>query len=124
MTDPSVTGRRNRRNGHDAERAVARYLRDECNFPMAITSRAALGHDGFHQATDVIGVPGVAIEVKSVRGLSIGAALTQCELQATTGKLPVVVAKPVGVGLDQVGHWFGITWFADMVRMFPEGGSL
>jgi len=122
--DPVKRGRTNRRNGHDAERAVARYLRDECNYPMAITSRAALGHDGFHQATDVIGVPGVAIEVKSVRGLSIGSALTQCELQATTGKLPVVVAKPIGVSLENVGHWFAITWMADMVRLWPKDGEL
>src|SRR6187455_181152 len=107
MTDPSVSGRRNRRNGHVAEQAVARYLRS-AGYPLAVTSRAALGRDGFHQATDIIGVDGVAIEVKAVRGLSIGAALTQCENQAISGKLPVVVAKPIGVGIDQVGRWYGI----------------
>jgi hypothetical protein len=124
MTDPSVQGRRNRRNGHVAEQAVARYLREQRGYPMAVTSRAALGRDGFHQATDIIGVPGVAIEVKSVRGLSIGAALLQCEMQATAGKVPVVVAKPVGVGYESVDRWFAMMWMEHMVSLWPKGVEL
>jgi hypothetical protein len=119
----SAMGRRNRTKGYDAERAVARYLRDSGLYPLAITSRAALGHGGTHQPSDVIGVPGVAIEVKSVRGLSIGSALVQAELQGP-GKLPVVVAKPIGVGLESVGNWFAITWMHQMVGLWPEGGEL
>jgi len=114
----------NRTKGHDAERAVARYLRGTGLYPMAITSRAALGHDGFAQPADVIGVPGVAIEVKNVRGLSIGSALVQAEMQGGPGKIPVVVAKPIGVGLDSVGRWFAINWLEDQVSLWPKDGPL
>jgi hypothetical protein len=122
MSDYVRQGRTNRRNGNLAEAAVARYLRDN-GYPMAISSRAAIGA-GTRQESDVIGVPGMAIEVKSVRGLSIGAALTQAEQQATVGKVPVVIAKPIGVGYGNVANWFAIMWTADAIGLWPEGGML
>lgn len=112
-----------RTKGHDAERAVVRYLR-QAGFQLATTSRAALGHDGFRQDTDIIGIPGVALEVKNRRELNIGPALTQCSIAGGPTKIPIVVAKPYGVGLESVHHWWAITYFSEMVQLFPETGDM
>lgn len=118
-----VTGRGARAKGHDAERAVVKYLRS-AGYQLATTSRAAVGHDGMVQETDIIGVPGVAIEVKNRRELNIGVALTQATISGGPGKLPIVVAKPIGVGLEDVGRWWAMTWVSEMVQLFPKWGEL
>lgn len=105
------------------ERAVARFLREQ-GLPMAITSRAALGHNGTRQPADIIGTPGVSIEVKHRRELNIGPALTQAAIQGGPNKLPVVVAKPYGVGLDSVQEFWAITYFGDFVKIMPREGEL
>lgn len=109
--------------GHSAERAVARYLRDN-GYPMAITSRNALGHDGQRQETDVIGVPGASIEVKNRKDLNIGSALLQCAIQGGPEKLPLLVAKPYGVGLERVGDWWAITYMRTLLPLLPMEGPL
>ena len=118
-----VSGRGARTKGHDAERAAVRYLR-ECGYQLATTSRAAAGRDGFAQETDIIGVPGVALEVKNRRDLQIGSALTQATIAGGPGKIPVVFAKPIGVGMDDVGRWWAMTWVSEMVQLFPKWGEL
>lgn len=50
-------GAASRRRGHNAERAVVRYLRDR-GYPDAHTTRSQLGHDGFHAPGDVVGPVG------------------------------------------------------------------
>lgn len=109
--------------GHTAERAAARYLRDH-GYPLAITSRNALGHDGAPQETDILGIPGVCIEVKNRKELNIGAGLCQASIQAGPEKLPVLLVKPYGVGLEQVGNWWALTYFRDLVPLFPGEGAL
>jgi hypothetical protein len=109
--------------GHSAERAAARYLRD-AGYPLAITSRNALGHDGTPQSADILGIPGVSIEVKNRQSLNIGAALCQASIQAGPEKLPVVLAKPYGISLENVGAWWSITYFRDLVPLFPGEGAL
>jgi len=109
--------------GHSAERAAARYLRDQ-GYPLAITSRNALSHDGTPQETDILGVPGVSIEVKNRRELNIGSGLCQASIQAGPERLPVLLVKPVGIGLEQVGSWWSITYFKDLVPLFPGEGAL
>lgn len=58
-----MTGATSRSRGHRAERDVARYLRAR-GYPDAHTTRSALGHDGTHTPGDVVGIPGLVIEVK------------------------------------------------------------
>jgi len=109
--------------GHTAERAVARYLR-ESGYPLAITSRNALGHDGQRQETDIIGVPGASIEVKNRQNLNIGASLLQCAIQGGPDKIPILVAKPYGVGMTSVGDWWAITYVRRFVPLLPMEGPL
>jgi hypothetical protein len=101
-----------RRKGLDAERAVARYLREK-GFPEAFTARSASG--GMQEGPDILGVPGVSLEVKSRKALDIGAALHQASSQAHLFSLPVVLVKPYGIGLDSVGDWWAISYVRDIV---------
>jgi len=112
-----------RRQGHDAERAVARYLKDH-GYPLAITTRQANAHDGIALAEDVIGVPGVSIEVKNRRALAIGPALRQAAIQGGPDKVALVVVKPVGIGLESVGDWWAISYMRHMIGLLPEEGAL
>jgi hypothetical protein len=116
-----MSGARSRMKGNEAERAVVRYLRS-AGYQLATTSRNA--HDGLQHGEDIIGVPGVSLEVKNRRGLEIGSALTQATIAGGPGKIPVVIAKPYGVGLDSVGSWWAMTWVSEMVQLFPKWGEL
>jgi hypothetical protein len=112
---------RERQKGYEAERAVVRYLRS-CGYQLATTNRNA--HNGLQFGEDIIGVPGVSLEVKNRKQLLIGPALTQATIAGGPGKIPVVVAKPIGVGLDNVDRWWAFTWFSEMVNLFPKWGEL
>lgn len=69
----SKRGRRSRQKGHEAERRLCGWLREN-GWPHAHTSRAALGHDGTRQPGDVAGGPeGWLIDVKDVAGSSFPA---------------------------------------------------
>ena len=106
-----------------SERAVARYLKDN-GFPMAITSRAALGHGGTRQPGDIVGTPGSSVEVKACRTASIGPWLLQAAIQAGPNKMPVLVMKPRGKGLESVGDWWAITYVRHIVPILPREGEL
>lgn len=109
--------------GFSAERAAARYLRDQ-GYSLAITSRNSIGHMGTTQPSDILGVPGVSIEVKNRKELNIGAALCQTSIQAGPDRIPVLLVKPYGVGLESVGAWWAMTYFRDLVPLFPGEGAL
>lgn len=61
----------NRRAGHDAERQVAKWLRDN-GWPDACTTRSKLGSDGTKQVgdVDVCDGTGLVVEVKRVNSRS------------------------------------------------------
>ncbi len=100
----AVSGARNRRAGHQAERDLVAYLQ-RSGFPDAATTRSRLGHDGFAQRGDVDGVPDTVIEVKNRRELRVGEWLVDvCDAASETGDLPVLVVKPRGVA-DPAGWW-------------------
>lgn len=112
-----------RKKGHVAERAVARYFKDN-GFPLAITSRLYMGGDGIAQESDIIGVPGASIEVKNRRDLNIGSALLQAAIQGGPNKLPLLIAKPYRIGLESVGDWWAITYVRNIVPLLPREGEL
>jgi|SRR4051812_1183160 hypothetical protein len=118
-----VSGAGARRKGHTAEQAVARYLKDS-GFQMATTSRGTLGHDGTRQPGDIVGTPGSAIEVKNCVTASIGPWLLQAAIQAGPDKVPVLMMKPRGKGLDSVGDWWAITYVRHLVPLLPREGDL
>lgn len=96
-----MSGEANRRRGHDAERAVVRYLRAH-GWSDACTTRSKLGHDGSHTAGDVDFAPGVALEVKDVAQARWPSWRAQCVAEAG-GRIPVVVRRTRGV--TDVGQW-------------------
>ena len=110
-----------RDKGRIAEHAVARYL-VEHGYPLACTARSASG--GMQYGEDILGVPGVSIEVKNRTNLDIPAALRQAAISGGPDKIAVVIAKPIGVGLESVGDWFAISYVRHQVPLWPEEGPL
>jgi len=97
-----VTGAASRRRGHDAERKVARYLRDQ-GWPDACTTRQKLGHDGATAPGDIDWHPLICLEVKDVKATAWPTWCRQAAAEAPVGTVPVVVRKTRGVG--DVGAW-------------------
>jgi predicted RecB family endonuclease len=106
-----------------AEQTVAKYLRAE-GFELATTHRSALGRNGVRQEADIIGVPGCAIEVKARRNLDILGSLRQAEQAAVGRQIPIVVSKPIGVGLNSVGFWPCFLYLRHLVPLLPREGEL
>jgi hypothetical protein len=79
----------------ETQNAVARYFREN-GWPYA--ESAGSGRPG----VDILGMPGLACEVKGRRDLNLGAWLRQAE--GYPG-LPFVVHRPDGVGLTRVELW-------------------
>lgn len=96
-----MSGAASRRKGHQAERDVAAYLRSR-GYVDAETTRRRLGHDGAHAPGDVVGIPGLVIEVKDIAS---SAWPTWCkQAQAEAGDRPWVVVRRLR-GCRDVGLW-------------------
>ena len=107
---------RARAKGTAAETAVARYLKAN-GFPHA--ERRAL--HGAADRGDILGVPGIAIEVKAVAAPSYQAWLAEAAAEAGNAGVPlgIVVHKPRGVGLDRPGDFtviMRLAAFAELIR--------
>jgi hypothetical protein len=92
----------NRRRGHNAERAVVKYLRGQ-GFPDACTTRAKLGHDGATAPGDIDFHPLVTLEVKDVAASCWPSWCRQAAAEARVGLVPAVVRRTRGV--PDVGAW-------------------
>jgi hypothetical protein len=106
-----------------AEQTVAKYLREN-GYALATTHRSALGRNGSHQEADIVGTPGVAFEVKARRNLDIPASLRQADNAAVGRQIPVVVAKPVGMGMGTVAYWPCFIYLRHLVPLLPKEGEL
>jgi hypothetical protein len=102
VTTASQRGKRNRTHGHETERMVARWLKDN-GWADAHTTRSRLGHDGFRQPGDIGGVDGVCIEVKGFMASSRWPTWRAQVLAEAGGRIPVVVRRTRGV--TDVGLW-------------------
>lgn len=111
MTAPS---RHRRRRGAETQRAVATYLAGN-GWPYA--SDAGAGRAG----NDILGVPGLAIEVKARRDLDLPAWLRQAS-RDHTGGLPLVVHRPDGMGPAAVAEWPVTLRLADAVTLLRAAG--
>lgn len=92
----------NRTRGHNAERAVVKYLKAN-GFPDACTTRAKLGHDGATAPGDIDFHPLACLEVKDVAGSSWPSWCRQAAAEARPGMVPMVVRRTRGV--PDVGLW-------------------
>ena len=102
-----------KRKGADTQRAVAAYLAAN-GWPYATDVGA--GRTG----NDILGVPGLCIEVKARRDFSPQAWLKQA---ATGGAgLPLCVWRPDGLGLAKVADWSLMMRLGDGVTLLRAAG--
>lgn len=109
-----MSGAFSRNKGARAERAVAAWLRTH----GWAGARRFLAGDG-RQPGDIDALPGIALEVKDQATYAIPAWLRQAVDEAGD-RLPVVVAKPKGVGYERVGEWWAILRFEDFANLLAE----
>ena len=106
-----MSGAMSRNKGARAERAVVAYLRANGHED----ARRYLAGDG-RQPGDVDALIGVSLEVKHHETYAIGAWLAQA-IDEAGDRLPVVVMKPKGVRVDDVGSWWAVMRFSDFLPL-------
>ena len=103
-----MTGAASRRRGHNAERAVVRYLREH-GYPDAVTTRNTGGAGG-RQLGDISFHPLVVLEVKDVASSAWPTWLRQAQAAAGHDRIAAVVRRTRGV--PDVGRW-PTSWSTD-----------
>lgn len=111
-----MTGEYRRRRGAESQNAVAQAFK-AAGFRYA--ESAGAGRNG----RDVLGTPGLAVEVKARRDWS-PMAWTKQAAAAADGDLPVVVARPDGFGPAHLDDWPCILRFADLVSLLRAAGYI
>lgn len=79
-----------RAKGARAEREIASILRDKYGFADC---RRGQQFSGLYGDADVVGIPGLHLEVKNVQKLNVRNAMAQSERDAKDGEIPVVMHK-------------------------------
>jgi len=105
---PTERGRSNRRRGHDAERAVAKYLR-AVGFPgaeRAVRTGYRAGNRTVPDPGDITGIPGVVFSVKNDQSNQIVKWLHEIDItrDAHGAELAVLVVRRKGKG--DVSRWW------------------
>lgn len=117
MVNPS------KQRGTAAESAVVRYLKKR---GWLHAERRTLS--GVHDKGDVAGVYGIAgavvLEVKNCKAASIGAWLAEAQAEQSNAgaALGVVIAKPRGVGFDNVDRWHAHLTFRQLCDLLAAAG--
>lgn len=87
QTDKSKRGRASRNKGKRGERELASILRVDYGYESARRGQQFCGKNG---DADVVGLPGIHIEVKRTEKLSLYDALSQARHDARSGEMPAV----------------------------------
>lgn len=82
---PSQKGRASRNKGAVGERELSNILKSH-----GFITRRGQQYCGANGDADVVGIPGVHIEVKRVENLNLGKAMEQAERDANEGEAPMV----------------------------------
>ena len=99
-------GRMSREKGKRGEREIAKILRDH-----GYDARRGEQYCGAAGDADVIGLPGIHIEVKRVEQLRLYDALAQAKADARMGELPIVVHRKNDcewVVVQPLEDWLGL----------------
>lgn len=104
--------------GTIAESAVASYL----STWGWLAERRALS--GAFDKGDIVGVPGVVVEVKSAARLCIPEWMreTAVETVNASANVGLLVIKPKGVGYANVAQWWCVQPFAQAVNLLKQAG--
>jgi hypothetical protein len=100
----------------ETERLLAADLQS-CGAPDARAVAASVA------GRDILGVPGLAIEVKARANLDIRSALRQAVKNAGDD-LPLVVVRCNGQGLMHIDQWVTLVHWGDMKQLLREAGYL
>lgn len=96
----------------ETQRIVAAYFAEH-GWPYCTDQGAG------RQGSDLLGVPGLAVEIKARRGLDLPAWLRQ----ATREKgLPIVVHRPDGFGPASIELWPATMPLGEFVRLLRQAG--
>lgn len=108
-----------KRKGTAAESAVVSFLRTR-GWPYA--ERLAL--QGAHDRGDVTGTPGICWEVKNCADLDLPGWLTEAATERENAHADhgIVVAKPRGIGVKSVEHWYAVMYAGDLSILFAQAG--
>lgn len=98
-----------REKGKRGERELAGVLRD-----YGYSTRRGQQYSGASGDADVVGLPGIHIEVKRVERLCLEDAMAQSRRDARTGEIPVVMHRK--------NHcpWLVTVSLEDFMRIYPE----
>ena len=96
-----------KRKGSNGEREIAKILRQ-----YGYNAHRSVQYSGANGDADVVGVPGVHIEVKRVQQLNIEKAMQQAEADKKPGEMPVVFHRKNGE------EWKATMRLDDWLEMF------
>ena len=97
-----------KRKGKRGELEIAKILREH-GYPEARRGQQYNGADG---SADVVGVPGLHIEVKRVEALNYYTAMNQANEDARPGEIPVVFHRKDG------RDWLAVMNLEDFLDMY------
>lgn len=125
MTDRATLGRANRRKGHDAERAVSRYLRT-AGFPHAErairTAYTAAGR-AIPDPGDITGTPGLAWQVKDHARESITQWLAETDVQRAAAGADFGILVQRRRGHADPGQWWAWITVKQLVMLHEDAVS-
>ena len=102
-------GKMAREKGKRGERELAKILRDE-----GFDTRRGQQYCGGNGDADVVGLPGIHIEVKRTEALHLYDALAQAKGDARAGEIPAVFHRRNNC------EWVVITPLADWIKLYRE----
>jgi Holliday junction resolvase len=110
---------KNKQKGTLAETALVRYLQAN-GFPGA--ERRAMA--GAKDLGDLLGAGQLTWEVKNQKTYSIPEWLRELQAEKTNANMEhgVLVIKPRGVGVSQVGSWWAVLTVKDFVELARDAG--
>lgn len=106
-------GINSRLKGKKGELSVAKYLRDH-GYKDARRGQQFSGANG---DPDVVGLPGIHLEVKRVERLNIDNAMEQSQSDARDGEIPVVVHRKNGK------KWLVTVTLDDFMKLYENSCS-
>ncbi|MEV5537438.1 hypothetical protein AB0L13_11310 [Saccharopolyspora shandongensis] len=123
VIDRSRLGRANRRRGHDAERTVARWLRDNgfTGAERAVRTGYTTGDRQVADPGDLTGTLGVAWQVKDTERESVGVWLRELDEQTAAARAEVGVLVHRRRGTSP-GRWWAWLRVADLGCLLGGAG--
>lgn len=109
---------RSKAKGTAAETAVVRHL--ATTWPHV--ERRAL--NGSQDRGDIAGIIGICIEVKNHARYAIPEWLDELDIETANDNADhgLLIVKPKGIGLTNVGQWWAIARVEDYLRLLKEAG--